>query len=407
MSSYLRTGMRIAKGAARHALNARHYPAMRTWLLSGREAARSLTGEALRSSALDFTSSMKCPVGEPFQYVYSASQREPVLYASVYAVLIRHLYSDLPPPGDGECMEWAEHIAGFQSDDGLYRDPAIACELAERIDHWGWRHLTLHVLMALRALGSLPKRPLVFTKPQQTPDGMVRWLESRAWDINPVCVSNEVQNLATFLQFERDFLGNACAGRAVACMFEWLLERQNPRSGAWGAFTPTALTPFYRSWSDAAHVGYHIWLPMAYDDVPVPHANRILSCLLRTQNLLGGFGLKPNSTACDDIDSADPLVRLLPLFSAEEERIRKSLARALAFILANRNDDGGFVFLRNVPYAYYHPLMASHRDQSAMFPTWFRSLTLAFLSQCLDIPVLDLPWQFIDGPGHQFMKSFR
>jgi hypothetical protein len=39
--------------------------------------------------------------------------------------------------------------------------------------------------------------------------------------------------------------------------------------------------------------------------------------------------------------------------------------------------------MRGAPFSYGHALMASGPDVSAMFPTWFRTLSLAVIAQAL------------------------
>lgn len=400
--------LKAAKGVARLCLAQRHGPTLHRFL---RKVDAEFIGQEamhLRTTTLSYVQALRAPRVGPFAYRYAASQAEPVLYASIYAALLRHLYRDLPPPGSAENAEWIAYLNSFQSEDGLFRDPAIACAAADRLDYWGWRHLTLHALMALRALGGTPRRRVSYIDPWLSGDHALRWLTSRDWATQPVPVSNAVQNLLTFLQFEREFGGENRAGTVLARMFDWLLERQNPDSAAWGDFRPRRLLPFNKTWSDAAHAGYHIWLPMAYDNVTIPYKESMQECLLRTQNRWGGFGVAPNSTACDDIDTIDPLCRLVPRPGACDGQVAAALRRGLRFVLANRNLDGSYVFLRGVPFAYYHPKMASARDEGALFPTWFRTLSLAFLGQVLnDEPAVRFDWQFLDAPGHQFWRPFR
>ncbi len=130
---------------------------------------------------------------------------------------------------------------------------------------------------------------------------------------------------------------------------------------------------------------------------------RIIDSCLRTQNKFGGFGVPANSSACEDIDSIDPLVRLYFLGNYRKEEIKKSLERAIVWVLVNMNEDGGFVFRRMEPFVYGHKLMSSGKDESAMFPTWFRTLSLAYLAKALPTSFLGkFDWQFIRCPGYQF-----
>ena len=120
----------------------------------------------------------------------------------------------------------------------------------------------------------------------------------------------------------------------------------------------------------------------------------------------GGFGYKLNSSACEDIDSIDPLVRLSLTTDYRKEDIHKALEKALNWVLANFNPDGGWVFRRGEGFRYEHDLMWAHNHQSSMFPTWFRSLSLAYISKVLvDHPVAKYEWKLIKCPGHQFWNN--
>ena len=79
--------------------------------------------------------------------------------------------------------------------------------------------------------------------------------------------------------------------------------------------------------------GYHFWLLYFYDRVPIPHAERAADSCLKTQNQLGGFGQGVHggdplcSSACEDIDSIDPLARLMqPATTAARTSARHSNA---------------------------------------------------------------------------------
>jgi len=321
-----------------------------------------------------------------------------VLYASTYAALTRHLYGDLDTLTAEEKTEWAAYINGYQTEDGLFRDPAVANDIAETEDWWGWRHMTLHTSMALTALGAVASQPFVFLEPLLDPDQLTSWLESREWDTRPDFVSNEVQNFGTLLQYARDFHDDKRAGHAVETLLDWLDAKQDPSTGFWG---PSDGSPEHIS--RGVQTGYHLWLLFFYDKRTPRYVEHIIDNALATQNRLGGFGLQPNSSACDDIDSIDPLVRLSLGTDYRRTDVRSALERALPWVIANMNKDGGFVFRRQVPLEYGHPHMSSQTDESAAFPTWFRTLSLGFLAQALPDSVLnDVSWQFVDSPGLQF-----
>ena len=352
----------------------------------------------IRQRTLNFIESLRLKEKPYGQYRYSPSQNKPVLYASCYAALTRYLYKDLDSITEKQRKEWIDYIKAFQCEDGLFRDPAVDNEIAENSDWWGWRHLTIHALMALNALGATANRPFKIIEPFKNINYLIRWLETRDWIIDPASTSNEVQNYFTIMQYARDFQGESWINEALQVAYEWLNKKQDPLTGLWGANfnTPTKL-------SEGVQTAYHILLLYFYDQIPVQYTERIIDSCLRTQNKFGGFGVPANSSACEDIDSIDPLVRLYFLGNYRREEIKKSLERAIVWVLVNMNEDGGFVFRRMEPFVYGHKLMSSGKDESAMFPTWFRTLSLAYLAKALPSSFLGkFDWQFIRCPGYQF-----
>ena len=93
---------------------------------------------SLRTQTLNFVESMRVQGETTGCYRSSEPHQIPVLYASAYAALTRHLYRDLHTLTDGEKEEWISYINTFQRDDGLFRDPAVQNEIAETEVWWGW-----------------------------------------------------------------------------------------------------------------------------------------------------------------------------------------------------------------------------------------------------------------------------
>ena len=362
---------------------------------------QQLNVNLLRTKTLNFVESMHVQGKPTGRYRYSKSQRIPVLYASAYAALTRHLYEDLHTLSDDEKEEWISYINTFQCDDGLFRDPAVSNEIAETEVWWGWKHMTMHIIMALTALGGITLRDFTFLDPLLDLDALVGWLKSRDWENSACNVSNEVQNVGTLLQYSRDFHNNERAGHAVDCLLDWLEETQNPQTGSWEYPSDT---PENRS--SIVRTGYHFWLLFFYDKRPIRYVERIIDRAISSQNKVVGFGVAPNSSACEDIDSIDPLVRLSMMTDYRNDEVQAVLKRALPWILANMNDNGGFVFKRGEQMVYGHELMSSTTEESAMFPTWFRTLSLAYLSKALpDSSVGNFDWKFIQCPGLQFWNE--
>jgi hypothetical protein len=139
--------------------------------------------------------------------------------------------------------------------------------------------------------------------------------------------------------------------------------------------------------------------------VPVFYPEKIIDRCLELQNETGGFGPQANSSACEDIDAIDPMVRLMIGRNYRREEIVSALERAFLWVLCNHNEtDGGWVFRRYEPYDFVpHQIMWVGADESHLFGTWFRSLSLAYLAKAFPLsPLAGVGWNLRKFPGHQF-----
>lgn len=395
----------------------------------------------LRTRTLEFVEEHRVPERGAGVYRYATGCLEPTLYSSTYAAMTRALYGDLDALDEPGRKEWIAYLNRHQDDDGLYRDPVIFGEgWYEGDPLWcGRPHLTCHVITALACLGGVAERPLSFLEPWREPDAMRQWLEERDWGERVAWTGNEIMNVGTLLQYARDFHNDAAAGRSVLALLDWLSGNHlDPATGVWGD-VDTA-DPVQRS--HAVQAAYHWWPLFFYDRYPVPCVERALDTVLSTQNPVGGFGWgvhnpqsPEKSSACEDIDSIDPLARMSvdaflqrhPRFksSAGEDLdsidplakmgagqgyrandIRASLAKAADWVLQNRMPDGGFVFVMDRPFEYGHPQLRGERNTGTMFPTWFRTLSLAIIGKALpEHPLRQIAWRFVRCPGFQFWNE--
>jgi hypothetical protein len=166
------------------------------------------------------------------------------------------------------------------------------------------------------------------------------WLEARDWGARVAWTGNEIMNVGVLLQYARDFQSDARAGKAVAVLLEWL----------------------------AAH-----------------HIN-------------------PATGVWGDVDMSDPLCRTMQLKDCRRADIAAALTKAAGWVLTNQMPDGGFVFVRNLPFEYGHPALRCEAGQGAMFPTWFRLLSLALIGKALPGHALArVPWRFVRCPGMPFL----
>lgn len=133
---------------------------------------------------------------------------------------------------------------------------------------------------------------------------------------------------------------------------------------------------------------YHLFPLFTRDDDFNFDRNKIIECALRTQNTIGGFGTKINSSACEDIDSIEILTRFYPFVGSDlQNKIDIGLRKAFRSILTNRNKDNGFSFKANEKFVFGVPSFTEHSRRSSSFATWFRTLSLAYIcSHFSDVP---------------------
>ena len=378
---------------------------------AGGEESPQRSVNVVREKTLRFIESMRLAEGVYGRYRYAAGCKQPTLYSSTYAAMTRHLYRDLGSLTELQRAEWVEYLQSHQDDDGLFRDPVIFDQGWYKGDpEWcGRRHLSCHVVTALTCLGAVAKKPLRFLEPFLKPSGFVKWLETRDWERQPDFVGNEVLNVGTLLQYARDFQKAERCRPAMRELLDWMTAHHlSARTGLWGRLD--VKNP--RELSRAVQGGYHFWLLYFYDRVPIPHPERVIDSCLATQNACGGFGQGVHtgsdrqSSACEDIDSIDPLVRLMRSTDHRRDEIRTALQRGLKQVLLNQTADGGWWFVRGKGFTYGHEQLAAGATEGAMFPTWFRTLTLAYLAKALaDSIVGQVDWQFCNCPGLQFWNA--
>jgi predicted O-methyltransferase YrrM len=248
--------------------------------------------------------------------------------------------------------------------------------------------------MALAALGDKPRRRLEWLDRFTARDAVSRWLAGMDWGDKVDFTSNAVQNAVACMQFARDFMGEACFATPIDEALQFLSKRCNKTTGLWGSppTTPEVL-------SRQVQAAYHFWLLYLYDSVTIPHQNRAIAQVLKTQSGLGGYNPALSlSSACEDIDSIDPIVRF-GLDSIRTDSVA-SINRALPWVLYNFNSDGGAVFRRDAGFVYGHPLLSSGPNESSIFATWFRMLSLALMNTVQ--PIEKIKWTFLNAPGLQF-----
>lgn len=335
--------------------------------------------EKMKYGTLSFVKSMNYEKIN-YQYKYSKSTSTPNLYSSVYACLIYSMYGKLNELTVAEKKSWVNYFNSFQNpNDGLFYDESLRNDIYDDTDWWGARHLVVHLINAYIALEAKPKHPFSYLENYKDIVYLNNWLDHQDWStafLYENDIDNKIMNIVTVLQYQRDYLNDKKAAKAVSFIQQYLLDRINPSTGMWGYYNLDNKADLSRM----VQFAYHLFPMYFYDKIDIKNKERIIDLVLRTQNSAGGFGDKLNASACEDIDSIYLLIRFSKLTSYKKEEIDLSLKRAFIWVFANQNDDGGFVFRRNEAFWYGHEQMTSRKNESALFPTWFRTLSIAYLS---------------------------
>lgn len=364
---------------------------------------------ALRDDILGFIEQHRIVSECAGRYRYSAACSLPTVYSSCYAVMTRGLLSDLDCITADERKDWIAYLQYFQQDDGLFWDPVIYNQgwFAGDPFDCGRPHLTCHVITDLEYLGAKADKPFALTDMYSDIDRLRFWLENRDWEVRVGWTGNEIMNMGTLLQYSRDFHSDDRAATAVEFLLDWLETNHiNPDTGLWGDVEIT--DPIWRS--HAVQAAYHWWPLFSYDNREFPYIERAIDSVLDTQNPNGGFGwgvhnpdVLFNSSACEDIDSIDPLARMYFQTDYRRAYIYDSLNTTERWVFKNQMPDGGFVFMLDRPFEYGHPELFGPAGVGAMFPTWFRTLSLAIIDKVLSAgeQVSDT-WLFSKCPGYQY-----
>jgi hypothetical protein len=336
------------------------------------------------------------------QYRYNQRGTKPLLYASVFAALFRHLVGDLEQLTEEERQQWINYINSYQCEDGLFRDSLIANDIAETEDWWGWRHLTFHALMSLNALGGRPKFFLNFLEIVNTPEKVKQWIHRLDWNERASFTSNTVQNYCVCMQYSRDFLHESSLQDCINELLAGVSEYCNTKTGLWGRGIDNPVVAL----SEGVQAGYHFWLLYWYDKLPIPYPDKAVQSIINLQNPLGGFDLtRFYSSACQDIDSLHPLIQLGIQYPQFKEQAIVTVRKSLPWILSNFNHDGGACFLKESPFEYGHQLMFSQISESSIFATWFRMLALSYSYEILKDYINWIQvykFNYLTCPGLQF-----
>jgi prenyltransferase beta subunit len=336
-----------------------------------------------------------------YQYKFANSSTESELYSSVYAVMTLGLFDEVKNLNIKDKDSWSNYILSFQKENGLFIDDYLESPLSNKIHYWGWFHLLPHLIIALDYLDIKPKYDFKFLYDIFEQDTVEEWLDSRDWKENYLAVSNEIMNITVLLQYSRDTFNNELGKEYADRILLWLKTNQiDKKTGLWGNKTSRSSLDI----SKAVKTAYH-FIPMFVfdDDLEGINIDNIIKYTLQTQNSFGTYGPCCLTDGCEDIDSLYLLTQL-PITNEFKSDVESSVKIFFDKVFTNMNDDGGFVFQRLRPFQYADSKLKSNIDESNMFGTWFRTLSIAYACQYLNI---ENDFKFSNVSGYQFLKEYN
>jgi hypothetical protein len=202
----------------------------------------------------------------------------------------------------------------------------------------------------------------------------------------------------------RDAYNNHHAAEMAVVLLDELDSRVSATSGLWG---PEGCADYSTEvWrSLRVQAAYHLWLLYSYRQRCPPQIAVALRSVLETQNPIGGFGWGVHnpkhpflSSACEDIDSIDPLARFSNIVPYLSGPAVAAMKRARPWVVSNFGSKGGAVFCKGEPFFYGHPRMSTSAGEPSMFATWFRTLSVAFIDTAIG---QGRQWRFVNVSGCQ------
>ncbi len=362
------------------------------------DAAESSQFRRLKANTLRFVESVRVDEGA-YRHLYAPSCVKPTLYASAYACMTRSILRDLDGLSDQEKQRWAQYFDSFQQPDGLFHDPVVANDAYADSDWWGARHVSLHMVSAYAALERRPKYAFGFLRQYYGAGAALKLLDGVDWQsasIGDTDIDNKIMNIGCLLQYQRDVWHDLDARASIEELKCSLRERIMPETGMWGGFDPRNKHELSRM----VQFAYHLYPLFFFDEDFEFDAERIVSLVLDTQNEYGGYGVRVNSSACEDMDSIYILIQFYRYLGGQtQERVRASLRKALSWVLLNEVDTGGFVFRLNEKFQYGSEYTRSLPQEAGCMPTWFRVLSIAYLARFFAV---DDQFKITPVPGYEF-----
>ena len=360
------------------------------------------------------------------------------IFCTCFALFILDLFKETNQFSDNERKQWTSHIQSFQNKEHGYFEPEVYYHTDKERNCY---QLTCFCLSALKILETEPKFPLKFIEQWKTPEDIKTYLLERGCHEGRPGSGNKAMFLAIFLTYQYERTKESHLLEKIDAWFDFHNKTQN-RNGFWGSDMKSLYLHGLQN-------GFHQFVIYFYWQKEVPKIHNIIDITLMSQDRQGYFAPTPGGEACHDYDAIHILAMAHRITDYRKDEIEESLRKAFVAILKTGNSDGGFCqskskminifdFIRHVPfyltkrpsYLWYYrarscfATMLKRKDvintgwtekprfwnESNLWDSWFRCLTLAEIAHTIDDKVLESfrNVSFHEAPGlGQFLLTNR
>lgn len=281
------------------------------------------------------------------------------------------------PTGE-ECRQWIDYLCGLQrEEDGLLIDPGMERHIIssgsvpteEEIANVR-RFTSRNGLCTVVELGGKPRYALRHNEAFSKPEEIIDYLENLHWS-NPWGAGSWAGAIILFQHFNR-LMGDQKAEDLIRAAVEWLLRKQDPKTGAWSDGSEVRLNCLINGI-------FKIWIqviPIA--DMPVQYPERVIDLCIK--GMCEDPALKDTPDACSIFDVALVLDIAMRFTDHRRGEVAELAAAALPKLEPMTRPDGAFS---------YHPGRSlGNHGGLALAPVKDQSDATGTALMCNTIPLL-------------------
>lgn len=396
-----------------------------------------MNNKNLKQRTFEWVESLAVPGPEFGRFKMSASTDD-TIFTSCFAAFLYDLLGGFDTLSDEQKQQWLDYILSYQDEaTGLFMDNFDSernLSAAHDLRYVTWQ-LTTFCISAVTALGGKLRFPLKFIEQEnlRDPARIAEILEGLNWK-NPWGAGNLAMFLGIMLIADVEYHGrDPASDAAVKAYFDWHDGYQNRNTGFWGEGR-------VNDYHNGLFGAYHQYLLYFYCARELHCKQQIMDRTISFQNIDGMFAPQMGGGACEDVDAIDTLVQCYLATGYRKDDVESVLRKNYDALMALEAPGGGFIwgvkkrygpgmfikflfsFLRVRDLHHWvflnrrfireqqlNPLKPRHPegwvsvpipiDESDLFSTWFRVLTIAYASMVIDTPESGIDWHYLDAPG--------